>query len=159
MAAVLFLAFVAVPIIEIAVIIKVGGLIGAWQTVALIVLTAAAGTYMVRAQGFQVLRRAQGSLDRGEFPAGALIDGLALLVAGVLLLTPGFVTDAFGLALLVPPFRRWAARAVWRWLAARAEVRVAGGFRRHSDDGVVEGEFHEIPPDGITDENGDRPKR
>jgi UPF0716 protein FxsA len=155
MALLLFLAFVAVPIIEITVIIKVGGLIGVWQTVALIVLTAAAGSALVRAQGFQVLARAQQSLDRGEFPAEAMVDGLALLVAGVLLLTPGFVTDVMGLVLLVPPARRVIAGWVLRNLLLRGHVHVHGGFgarrRRPEDDGVIEGEFREIPPDEISD--------
>jgi UPF0716 protein FxsA len=155
MALLLFLAFVAVPIIEITVIIKVGGLIGVWQTVALIVLTAAAGSALVRAQGFQVLARAQQSLDRGEFPAGAMVDGLSLLVAGVLLLTPGFVTDAMGLALLVPPLRRAIAGWILRNLLRHGHVHVHGGFgtasRRAPDDGVIEGEFREIPPDELGD--------
>ncbi len=160
MALLLFLAFLAVPIIEITVIIKVGGLIGVWQTVALIVLTAAAGSALVRAQGFQVLARAQKSLDRGEFPAAAMVDGLALLVAGVLLLTPGFVTDAMGLVLLMPPLRRAIAGWVLRNLLLRGHMHVHAGFgtaqRPPRDDDVIEGEFREIPPDEIGD-GRDRP--
>lgn len=161
----LFLAFVAVPIVEIAVIIKVGGILGIWPTVGLIILTAATGTALVRAQGFAVLRRIQTNLNQGVFPAGALFDGAALLVAGVLLLTPGFVTDAFGLLLLIPPARRVIGRGLFGWLARRAEVRVGGTFGgdpfgggqaggpgrrrpKHEDD-VIEGEYQEVPPERI----------
>jgi UPF0716 protein FxsA len=162
MALLLFLAFVAVPIIEITVIIKVGGLIGAWQTVGLIILTAAVGSALVRAQGFQILARAQQSLDQGEFPAAALVDGLALLVAGVLLLTPGFVTDFMGIALLIPPLRRLIAGWVLRRMLLRGDMHIHAGFtaaRTHSpDDDVIEGEFREIPPDEISDRR-DPPRR
>ncbi len=155
----LLLAFIAVPIVEIAVILRVGDAIGTWPTVALIVLTAAVGALLVRAQGFAVLRRIQDDLALGIFPAGALFEGAALLVAGVLLLTPGFVTDALGLALLVPPLRR----ALGRILARRA-VAVRGGAQ--TDDGVIEGEYREIPPERIgrdrhreADENGGDERR
>lgn len=163
----LFLAFIAVPIIEIAVIIQVGGILGVWPTIGLIILTAAAGTALCRAQGFAVLQRIQTNLNQGVFPAGALFDGAALLVAGVLLLTPGFVTDAFGLLLLIPPARRVIGRGLFGWLARRAEIRVGGGFgggdpfgggkprgspgarRTRDEDDVIEGEYQEIPQDRI----------
>jgi UPF0716 protein FxsA len=161
MAIILFLAFIAVPIIEITVIIKVGGLIGAWPTVGLIVLTAASGAAMVRAQGFQILGRAQESLDQGQFPAEELFDGLNLMVAGILLLTPGFVTDALGLILLVPPLRRHIARWVWRQMLKGEHVHFSGtathGWSRPPpDDGVIEGEFVEIPPERLGRRDRDR---
>lgn len=168
MAVLLFLAFVAVPIIEITVIIKVGGLIGAWQTVGLIVLTAAVGTTLVRAQGFQILARAQQSLNQGQFPAAEMVDGMALLVAGVLLLTPGFVTDALGLALVIPPLRRAIATLIWRWALSRGGIHMetqawGRGHTRNGpgpahDEGVIEGEFTEIPPDRLErDHDKDKP--
>ena len=154
MALILFLAFLAVPIIEITVIIKVGGLIGAWPTVGLIILTAASGAAMVRAQGFQILVRAQESLDLGQFPAEELFDGLNLMVAGVLLLTPGFVTDALGLILLVPPLRRHIARWIWSRMLKGERFHFSAGAaqgrsRTRRDDGVIEGEFIEIPPERL----------
>ena len=160
MALILFLAFLAVPIIEITVIIKVGGLIGAWPTVGLIILTAASGAAMVRAQGFQILVRAQESLNQGQFPAEELFDGLSLMVAGVLLLTPGFVTDALGLILLVPPLRRYVARWAWGRMLKGEGVHFSAGAaqgwsRTRREDGVIEGEFVEIPPERLTGKDRD----
>ena len=103
MAIVLLAAFILVPLIEIAVFIKVGGWIGLWPTLALIVLTAVLGTWQLRAQGIATLARARSQMERGVMPARELFDGLCLLVAGALLLTPGFVTDAMGGLLFVPP--------------------------------------------------------
>lgn len=160
MAVLLFLAFVAVPIIEITVIIKVGGIIGAWQTVGLIVLTAAVGTTLVRAQGFQILARAQKSLNQGQFPAAEMVDGMGLLVAGVLLLTPGFVTDALGLALVIPPLRRAIAGLIWRWARNRGGIHMeTHTWEAPPDDGVIEGEFTEIPPERLAGDDGkNKPK-
>ena len=101
----LLLALILVPLIEIALFIQVGGLIGLWPTLAIVVATALAGTMLMRTQGFAVWRRAQDSLARNELPVREVFDGLCLLVAGVLLLTPGFFTDAIGLALFVPQVR------------------------------------------------------
>lgn len=170
MAVLLFLAFVAVPIIEITVIIKVGGILGAWPTVGLIILTAAVGTTLVRAQGFQILARAQKSLDHGQFPAAEMVDGMSLLVAGVLLLTPGFVTDALGLALVIPPLRRAIAGLIWRWARRRDGIHMetrTWGSRGPRDansppteEGVIEGEFIEIPPERLgRDDDKNKPGR
>lgn len=157
MALILLVAFIALPIIEIAVIIKVGGLIGAWPTVGVIILTAAAGTALVRAQGFQILARAQDSLARGQFPAAEMFEGMNLMVAGLLLLTPGFVTDAFGLVLLIPPFRRAIAVRIWQMLLRNSDVHVAAHWPGSSGSGdVIEGEYREVrpaPPPGIDRKN------
>jgi len=164
MALILLLAFIIVPVVEIAVIIKVGGILGVWPTVGIIVLTAAAGTAMVRAQGFQILGRAQETLGRGQFPAEELFDGLSLTAAGILLLTPGFVTDALGLALLIPPLRRWLAIRAWRALLRSNHVHVSGswqgpGRRQDPGDGIIEGEFIEIPPERLGRDDRDDPHR
>jgi UPF0716 protein FxsA len=155
MALILLAAFIAVPIIEITVIIKVGGLLGMWPTVALIVLTAAAGTALVRAQGFQILARAQDSLDRGQFPAEELFDGLNLLVAGILLLTPGFVTDALGIVLLVPPIRRKIAIWAWQRMLRAGNIHMSAHWQGPGGQGdIIEGEFTEVrpaPPDKLDD--------
>ncbi|MCB1367830.1 MAG: FxsA family protein [Rhodobacteraceae bacterium] len=112
----LFLLFVAVPIIEIALFIQVGGAIGLWPTLAIVILTALAGTTLMRAQGLSTLNRLQRSLAEGGNPADPMAQGAMILVAGVLLLTPGFFTDAVGFALLLPPVRavliRWAASRI-----------------------------------------------
>lgn len=101
----ILLAFLCIPIAEIAVFIKAGQIIGLGWTLAVVVLTAVLGTALLRRQGLKVLAQTQQKLDRGELPVGELFDGICLLVAGALLLTPGFITDFVGLALFVPPVR------------------------------------------------------
>ena len=120
----LFLLLVAVPIVEIALFIEVGGWIGLWPTIAIVILTAAAGTMLLRSQGAGAMRDLQGSLSGGGDPGKALAHGAMILVAGVLLLTPGFFTDAVGFALLAPPVR---SRLI-RYAGARmqASVHVSG---------------------------------
>ncbi len=106
--------FIAIPLIEIYFLIQIGEVIGAWPTILLVVLTAVVGVGLLRWQGFSTLMRFQTELARGQVPAMPLFEGLLLVVAGALLLTPGFVTDAVGFVLLVPPLRqgliRWAIR-------------------------------------------------
>ena len=103
---IIFLLFVGMPILEIFVLIKVGSNIGPLATIAIVVLTAILGTWLLRAQGLSTLGKARSRLAGGEIPAFQLLEGLALGVGGALLLTPGFITDAFGFACLFPPTRR-----------------------------------------------------
>lgn len=117
MAILLLIAFIGTPIIEIAVFINVGDQIGLWPTLAIVIATAIAGTWLLRYQGLATLARVQESLARQEFPIDEVFDGLCLLFAGALLLTPGFVTDSIGLALFVPPVRRLLQGLMRRWLA------------------------------------------
>ena len=146
-----FLLFVFTPIIEIWVLIEVGSAIGAFSTVALVVLTAIIGTAMLRVQGLAVLSRLRAQMAARQLPATEIVEGAMLMVGGALLLTPGFVTDAIGFCCLVPASRTFIAKA----LAARF---VARGFRRYTqpshsqrgrqrppppsgDDNVLEGEY------------------
>ena len=103
---ILLLAFLLVPLAEIYVLIQVGSVIGALATVALVVFTAILGATLIRAQGLATVARIRASLDRGEVPAVEILEGACLLVAGALLLTPGFVTDTVGFLLLLPMLRR-----------------------------------------------------
>ena len=149
----ILLAFILVPIAEIAVLVHVGGLIGTWQTIGLVVLTAAVGTALFRAQGFRILMRTQDVLAQGGFPAKELFDGICVLVAGVLLLTPGFITDALGLALLVPGLRVWIGRALWHLVqrSGRFQMHMGGGSYttgpHASEDDFIEGEFSTFTED------------
>ncbi len=104
--------FLGVPIFEVYLLIQVGGLIGVWKTVALVVFTAVLGAGLMRSQGLATLNAARSKMERGELPAMALAEGILILVAGALLLTPGFATDAMGFFLLLPPSRQWLVRAV-----------------------------------------------
>jgi UPF0716 protein FxsA len=101
----LLIAFIAVPVIEIGLFIQVGDIIGLWPTLLIVLLTAIAGTTLVRSQGTQVLSALQGSFQAMRDPTEPLAHGAMILFAGALLLTPGFFTDAFGFLLLFPPFR------------------------------------------------------
>ena len=146
MGAVLF-AFIAVPIIEIAVFIQAGEHLGLWPTLATIILTAMIGTTLLRHQGLATLARVRESLENDRFPAAELFDGLCLLVAGALLITPGFVTDGAGFLLFVP-----VLRAILRgYFMERLEKR-----RKTEAGPVIDGEFHVIPPENGGD-GTDRP--
>jgi UPF0716 protein FxsA len=161
MAILLLILFLGVPALEIAVFITVGGWLGIWPTLALTLLTAIAGSALLRQQGLQTLMRARDSLDRGVLPLAQVFEGVFLLLAGVLLLTPGFVTDTVGLALFVPAFRQYLVGAIGRWLVATGRVRAAGpgphepaGPRAGAGGGrVIEGDFE------VIDEDERRPKK
>ena len=112
----LLLLFIAVPALELALLIEIGSRIGTLATLGLIVATGAAGAALVRRQGLGVLREIQQQVAEGRLPAESLVDGLFILVAGALLVTPGVLTDAFGLLCLVPAFRRVAKGLLWRRL-------------------------------------------
>ncbi|BCR04750.1 membrane protein FxsA [Desulfuromonas versatilis] len=112
----LLLVFTIVPLTELYVLIKVGGLIGLPSTMGLILLTGIAGAYLARTQGFDLLRSIQAELAAGRIPAEQLLDGAMVLAGGILLLTPGFCTDLFGFILLAPPSRRLFKRVLKVWL-------------------------------------------
>jgi UPF0716 protein FxsA len=125
----LFLLFIVVPVTEIYIIIKVGSLIGAGPTVALLLLISLAGALLVRHQGFTVLRRIQSELGQGRLPAAELLDGAIILVGGVLLLTPGFFTDLLGLFFLIP----FTRSIIKQFVCIRMQRRLSRGvitFRR-----------------------------
>lgn len=113
MFALLLLAFVVVPFVELYVIIQVAHVIGALDTIALLVVVSAVGAWLVKREGLGVLRRVQQQVQGGAVPGNELVDGLLILFAGALLLTPGFVSDLLGILLLLPPVR-FALRAVAR---------------------------------------------
>lgn len=124
MGLILLVAMIAVPIIEIAVFIEAGERLGLWPTLAAVVATAIVGSALLRIQGLSTLRRAQKSLEAGRVPVDAVFDGLCLLFAGALLLTPGFVTDAVGLALFAPPVRLGLRLWGTRYLVASGRVQM-----------------------------------
>ena len=127
----LFALFVAVPIVEIALFIQVGGVLGLWPTLAIVILTALAGTALMRAEGRGAMASLQRSLSEGGDPSGPIAHGAMILVAGVLLLTPGFFTDALGLALLLPPVRA----ALIRFGAARMAAKTSSGYLSRASSG------------------------
>ncbi|MGM0425256.1 MAG: FxsA family protein [Thermodesulfobacteriota bacterium] len=101
----LFLAFTLIPVAEIYVLIKLGGVFGALNTILLVLLTAFAGAYLAKMQGLKTMLQIRHNLDQGIMPAEEMVDALLIFAAGVVLLTPGFITDLVGLAVLFPPTR------------------------------------------------------
>ena len=142
----LFVPFLLVPLVEIALFIQIGGLIGLWPTLGIVVLTAVLGTWLVRQQGAYAIRNLRGTIGELRDPTEPLAHGAMILVAGALLLTPGFFTDALGFALLIPGFRASA----FRWLRKRIKVET---FRYGTDRGqggdsrVIDADYVEVPPD------------
>lgn len=128
----LFALFLAVPLVEIALFIQVGGLIGLWPTLAIVVITAIVGTMLVRQQGRLALAEVRGSFSNLNDPTEPLAHGAMILFSGALLLTPGFFTDTVGFLLLIPAFRR----AAFRWIAARMQVQTFS-YGPQPDDGIV----------------------
>ena len=139
---VLLLVFLLVPLLEIYLLIQVGGVIGAGWTVFLVVFTAVVGAYLVRRQGVSTLARVQASLQRNEVPALELVEGAVLLVAGALLLTPGFFTDAIGFACLTPALRQLAIRQLIR----RSRVFTAGTAHQRGSEArrTLDGEYRHL---------------
>ncbi|CAH0346231.1 FxsA family protein [Bacillus sp. CECT 9360] len=101
-----FLLIIAMPALEIAVLLLSGQTIGVWPTILLIILTGVIGTYLAKQQGLETIKKAQEQMRYGQLPGDALLDGICVLVGGTLLLTPGFVSDLLGLILLLPPTRK-----------------------------------------------------
>lgn len=146
--AILLIAFITVPLAEIAVFIELGGLIGLAWTLALIVLTAIVGTWMLRWQGFAVLSRAQRELDHNRVPVYEVFEGLCLLLAGALLLTPGFITDTLGALLLLPPVRTVLYRNVRKRIEAHIVARAGagGGAEPGGQPPTIDVDFEEVDP-------------
>ena len=115
----LLLAFIVVPVVELALIIQVGQSIGVWWTIALLLADAILGSLLARSQGRIAWRRFNDAMRAGRPPAREVVDGAMVLVGGALLLTPGFFTDVFGIALLLPPSRAVIRRVALRRLMAR----------------------------------------
>lgn len=153
----IFLAFVAVPLIEIGLFIKVGGLIGLWPTLGIVLLTAIIGTSLVRREGARAMNDLRDSLNELRDPSRPLAHGAMILVAGVLLLTPGFFTDAVGILLLIPGIRDWVMKqAAGRVKVTRFEMggayrTAAYDNRQPSDPEILDAEeaeemIHRQPP-------------
>ena len=115
----LFLAFTIIPIIEIYLLIEIGSIFGALTAITLVILTGFLGAFMARMQGLQTLFRIQESLREGRMPSGELLDALLIIIAGVVLLTPGFLTDSAGFLLLIPTTRN----SIISWLQRQIERR------------------------------------
>ena len=155
------------PILEIALLIQVGEVIGGWNTVGFVLLTAFVGAYLVKREGLSTLSQAQQKMNQGVMPGDELAQGLLLLVAGVLLVTPGFVTDAIGMLFTLPPTRKLLAKQVLHKLVTSNSVHTSftsaqgfqqpNPFQQHTntsqDSDIIEGEFHETGHSELNDLN------
>jgi UPF0716 protein FxsA len=116
-----FFLFIVVPLLELYILIKIGGYLGAFQTVALVVLTAVFGVILARFEGLRTLQQIRQSVSQGIVPAEEMVDGVLIFVGGILLITPGVLTDLFALVLLIPYtrtiFKRWLRRRFDRMIA------------------------------------------
>jgi UPF0716 protein FxsA len=139
---ILLVLFIAVPVIEIGLFIQVGGFLGLWPTIALVLISAVVGASLVRSQGIRTLMTVQQRLQQGELPAQQILEGVLLAVAGILLLTPGFLTDAMGMVLLLPLPRAIVARHLMSKIAVTNNFQA--GFSQHA------GPFHQA---GRSDSN------
>jgi UPF0716 protein FxsA len=136
----LLLLFTVVPVVELALLVQLGRVIGLAPTVAIVFLTGITGAALARWQGLLALRRVQNELAEGRVPAGALVDGLLIFVAGAMLLTPGLITDAAGFLLLVPPTRAAVRRALVE--AFRKRLRSDGGVVIDTTWSAADGSDH-----------------
>ena len=175
---VLFLLLLAWPALEIAIFIKVAGAIGWIAAILLTIATAIVGSSLMRIQGFKAMNRFLAGAESGELPVAAVIDGMGIFMAGVLLVMPGFVSDVIGLALFIPPLRRWLTLWMFRHLLQQPVYR--GGWRpgpgpgptdrggpragggRPGDfrsDNVVDAEFETVAPDRKPPERSALPRQ
>ncbi len=151
----LFLLFTVVPLVELSLLIKVGKAIGVMETVALVLITGIVGAYLAREQGLRVVREFQDSINRGDMPTHALIEGLLIVVGGVLLVTPGIITDFIGFTLVIPPTRKFIREYMERHLETKIQVGMqtpgSSAFyysssireshktdKRHDDDDIID---------------------
>lgn len=117
----LVLLFIIVPLMEILLLIEIGSRLGTLNTIVIIVLTGILGAYMMRQQGFTILANIRGDLSQGRMPTGELINGVLVLVGGILLLTPGFFTDAVGFLLLIPTTRGFIRKKIQLFIQRKIE--------------------------------------
>lgn len=170
MGTIFFALFLLVPIIEIIGFIQIGSLIGLWPTIGIVILTAIAGSILLRHQGMAVLFQTQSKLAEGKVPMDQMIDGICLAMAGALLLTPGFFTDIFGFLLFIPPFRRGLVKTFFqKYILPNTTIYTNGKpyqgeaketqkpqgpeFDDLSDGPIIDGEFQETDGTKTRNEN------
>ena len=129
----LLLLFTVVPLLELFLLVKLGTMIGIGATILIVICTGVLGAWLARWQGLGVLRRLTEDVNQGRLPADALIDGLLILIAGAVLLTPGLITDALGFLLLVPQGRAVVRKTIAARLADKTEA---------GDPGVIDAEWY-----------------
>src|SRR4051794_24306747 len=120
----LFLLFIVLPLAEILILIQIGHATSPWVPIAIVLVTGVVGSALARAQGLKVLNRIRSEMQAGRMPADAVIDGFLVLLAGILFVLPGVLTDVVGIALLFPPSRQLIKRGVRAWISRHMDVRI-----------------------------------
>jgi UPF0716 protein FxsA len=138
----LLIIFIVIPIIEISLFIEIGSFIGSFNTILLIFTTALIGVYFVRQQGISTYSKLYNQLQNQEAPIQTMFEGLVILISGILLITPGFFTDALGFLGLIP-----LTRVIFIKIVANSVLSRYGMKNQSSDDGFIEGDFEEINDD------------
>ena len=144
-----FLFFIGIPIIEVMLFITVGKYIGLWNTILIIIITGVIGAILVKSQGVTTLKKGLEEIKSNKIPIQSMIHGIAIIIAGAFLLTPGFLTDTLGAILLIPPLRLKIARFVIEYLKKRSTFRTT--FEQYprdtsesKDEKIYEGKYEEI---------------
>jgi len=166
----LLILFVGVPLLELALLLRIARAIALGPTLGLILLTGVLGAALARREGARTLMRIQQTLSRGELPAQAMVEGVLIFIAGVVLVTPGVITDAFGFCLLIPPIRAWVARRMHAYFRKRTIVTGhgfhvstggfdAGGFdpgevsrQQPADDDIIDVPYRDVTDKRLGDE-------
>jgi len=151
----LVLLFIVVPIAELVVVIQVGQAIGVWWTVAILVADAILGSVLMRVQGRTAWRRFNDAIAAGKVPAREVLDGALVIFGGLLLLTPGFITDFLGILLLIPPTRALVRAVLARRLTHRMVASMSRPPVARSDD-IVDGTAVDVESDRLTPPGGPR---
>ncbi len=157
----LFLLFTLMPLVELWLLFQLSGVFGFLPTVLIVLLTGIVGASLARWQGWQAISRIQNEMRQGLLPAKALGDGVLILVAGVLLITPGVITDVLGLSLLIPPLRAGIRRGLQLWFAKHMQVQTSTSWQSQGDvfsrdENVVEGRVVDAH---VVDSDQDGPAR
>jgi UPF0716 protein FxsA len=156
----LLLLFIVVPAVELALLVEVGSRIGTLATLAIIVATGVLGAALARQQGLRTLRAIQDELTRGELPAGSLVDGVIILLAGALLITPGILTDAVGFLCLVPRLRDVAKRTLQRRFERAIRDQQIHVTTQGFDESGRGGPIYDVTPERpSSDGSGQSPRR
>ncbi len=139
-----FLIFIGIPLIEVILFITIGKHIGLLNTISLIIITGIIGAILVKKQGITILNKALEEIKSNKIPIFSIFEGIAILIAGAFLLTPGFLTDTLGCILLIPKTRNIIIKYITSYLEKRTIYKKKSKYDKNEEDKIVEGSFEEI---------------
>ena len=139
-----FLFFIAIPIIEVILFITVGKYIGLWNTIFIIIITGIIGAILVKSQGINIFNKALEEIRSNKMPIFSIFEGIAILIAGAFLLTPGFLTDTLGCILLIPKTRNIIIKYITSYIEKRTKYKKQSTYDKNEENKIFEGDFEEI---------------